>query len=55
MASVELLFEGDKRCEALLGAIKSTVYERGLGLPLPSVVGVLELAKIEILKEQDDE
>ena len=43
--TVEKLFIGDPRCEALLEAVLSVLYERGDGMPIPAVLGVLELAK----------
>lgn len=47
------LFEGDPRCASLLEAVLDTVYERGDKLPLPSVLGVLEMAKLLILEAQN--
>lgn len=44
------LFEGDKRCAALLTALEETLYERGKGIPLPSVLGVIDLLKISMLE-----
>lgn len=52
--SVEKLFEGDQRCEVLLEAVLTTVYERGKGLPIPSVIGILELAKLSIIKDAEN-
>lgn len=49
--SVTKLFEGDQRCESLLDAVLATLYERGKGLPIPSVLGVLELAKQQIIED----
>lgn len=47
------LFGGaDPRCEALLQALKTLVYERGSGLPVPSILGVLRILEHEILEEQ---
>ncbi len=43
------LFEGDKRLETLLDALLEVVYERGNGLPTPSVLGVVKLLEHEII------
>lgn len=48
-----ILFGGaDPRCEALLHAIKDIIYERGSGLPIPSILGVLRIIEHEIVREQ---
>ena len=49
--AVENLFQGDERCETLCQEVLKVVYERGEGLPLPSVIGVLEIVKKEIMDE----
>ncbi|UMO76008.1 hypothetical protein [Planktothrix phage Pra-JY27] len=43
----------DMRCETLLQALKSLIYERGAGLPIPSIIGTLRILEHEILKEQE--
>ena len=48
----ESLYEGDQRMETLLQALKKEIYERCAGIPIPSIVGVLEILKLEILDEQ---
>ena len=50
---VEKLFEGDERMETLLQSVKEEIYKRGVGIPIPSIIGVLEIIKMEILKEQE--
>lgn len=45
---IEQLFIGDPRCEVLLDALREVMYERGKGLPIPSVLGVLEILKDEV-------
>ena len=47
------LFQGDMRCETLFQALKDVIYERGDSLPVPSIVGVIELVKLEIIQEQE--
>lgn len=37
--------DGDRRCETLLNALEDTVYERGQGLSMPAVIGVIDLLK----------
>ena len=44
----------DPRCETLLHALKAMVYERGSGIPVPSIIGVIRLLEFEIMKEQSD-
>ena len=39
--------------QRLVDAIKSAVYENGAGLSVTEAIGALELAKHEILQEQD--
>lgn len=52
MSNIIKLSEGDLRCESLLEALKAVVYERGVDMPIPSIIGILELLKFEIIKEQ---
>ena len=49
---VNKLFEGDPRCEQLLNALEELIYERGGGVPIPLIIGVLELLKLKILEDQ---
>jgi hypothetical protein len=42
----------DLRCETLLQALRDVVYERGEGVPFPSVVGVIRLLEYMIMEEQ---
>lgn len=53
--SVEKLFDGDQRLESLAQFLIKEIYERAHGLPIPSVVGVLEIVKQRIMKDSDDE
>ncbi len=48
------LFEGDMRLENLLQALKSEVYKRCEGLPVPAIIGVIEILKLTIIREQED-
>jgi len=48
------LFEGDKRLETLYEAIEAVVYERGKGLPIPAILGTLELVKQGIFEGLND-
>ncbi len=50
MGDVVNMFVGDERFSSLTVAILDTVYERGTGLPLPAVIGCLEIVKAQILK-----
>lgn len=46
---VEPLFIGDMRCDTLFKAVREVLYERGNGLPVPSVLGVLDLLKHDVI------
>lgn len=51
--TVKHIFGGaDLRCEELRKAVKELIYERGSGIPVPSIIGVLEIIKLEIYEEQ---
>lgn len=52
MVDVIKLHEGDERCETLLQALKDLIYERAIGMPMPLIIGTIELMKHEIIKEQ---
>ncbi len=52
---IEKLFEGEKRCETLLDAILEVIYERGEGLPIPQIIGVIELCKHSIIKKVEED
>ncbi len=52
---------GDLRLSTFAGAILDLVYDRGEGLPLPSVIGVLriisaslEVDALELVRKGDD-
>lgn len=45
------LFDGDQKLEALTEAVIELVYERGEGCSVPSILGVLDLVKIQIIKD----
>lgn len=45
MSDVTNLRIGDARLENLLQAVIDLLHERGEGLPIPSLLGVLDLAK----------
>jgi hypothetical protein len=49
--TVERLFNGEKRYETILDAILEIVYERGEGLPIPTIIGILELCKCQIINK----
>lgn len=51
MTNIHNLFVGDPRAVALLEAITSVVYERGVDMPIPTILGVIELVKIQIINE----
>jgi hypothetical protein len=43
----------DPRCEALLQALLEVLYERGIGLPIPSILGVLRLIEDRVIKDAE--
>lgn len=51
MKKVEDLYYGDMRCETLLQAIRDLIYERGERLPVPAIIGILELLKLQLRDE----
>lgn len=51
MSNVIELYTGDKRLESLHLAIIALIYERGDGLPLPAVIGVIRLVELDILAD----
>jgi hypothetical protein len=46
------LYEGDERLETLLQALKKEIYERANGVPIPTIIGLLEVLKFVIIEEQ---
>lgn len=51
-AEVVSLFAGaDPRCQILIDALHTVVHERGRGLPIPSILGVLRLLEHTIITE----
>lgn len=44
------LFDGDRRCRTLLDSLAEVLYERAEGIPLPSVLGVIELLKLDVIE-----
>lgn len=52
--NVHKLHEVDARYEQLLGALSDVLYERGEGVPVASVVGLLEILKMKVLKDNID-
>jgi hypothetical protein len=45
------LFKGDPRCQTLCDALLDLIYERGRGLPLPLILGVLRLVEHSLIDE----
>ncbi len=50
---IEAFGGGDPRCETLLQALLEALYERGKGLPIPLVIGVLRLAEHRVIRDQE--
>lgn len=53
MDNVKKLFEGDMRCEAMVEHIIDLLYEEAYGMPIPTIIGILELTKLRIIKEAE--
>lgn len=43
--NIEFLYHGDKHADALYCALESTLQERGQGMSVPTLLGVIELLK----------
>ena len=52
MSNVEKLFDGDQRAGTLVTALEDVIYERGQGVPISTIVGVLDILKFKFLNEQ---
>mgnify|MGYP001809780850 CR=1 FL=1 len=50
-AKVISLHYGDKRCATLFEALHDVLHERGEGIPVPAIVGVLELLKVQVISD----
>ncbi len=49
---IKELFNGaDMRCEELLKAMEAIIYERGEGIPIPSIIGTIEILKSKIMED----
>jgi hypothetical protein len=46
---------GDARAVTLLDALYDVLQERGNGIPIPTVIGVIELLKTMVLSEALDD
>lgn len=44
------LHSQDPRHQVLFDALAAVAYERGHGLPVSTVIGIIEMLKIEIIK-----
>ena len=49
-APVVSLHTGDQRLQTLLDALAEVLYERGQGLPLPSILGIIRLLEHEVIE-----
>lgn len=52
---IALLFESDQRCVTLFQSILDLIYERGVGLPFPAVLGVMRLVEEQLIKDHTDD
>lgn len=51
MSNIEQLFYGDPRLESICDEILEVLYRRANGVSIPAVVGILELAKQQIIND----
>lgn len=51
MNNVEKLFIGDPRGEVIVQAIVDLLHERADGMPIPMILGLLDIAKQQILED----
>lgn len=49
--NIEPLYYGNKKCDALIDAILEVIYERGSGMEFPMVLGILDLAKQQLIED----
>ena len=54
MSELQILPTKNYRCERLVNAIKDAIYSNAVGMSLTEVLGALEIAKIEMYKEQKE-
>lgn len=52
MTKVLQLHDGDLRCQALIDALEEVVLDRGRGMPIPSILGVLRLLEHQIISSE---
>ncbi len=55
LTEVVKLFPGDKAAETLTMAILELLYDRGDGMPIPTILGVLEIVKDVVKASAYDE
>ena len=55
MTNTEQLFEGDKRCEVIIEHIIDLLYEEARGMPIPTILGILDLTHRRIIQEAEEE
>lgn len=46
---------GDLRAATLLEELEKVVYSRGNGIPIPTIIGVLELLKFNLIVDSIDD
>jgi len=51
MSVEKLAGGGDLRAATLLESLEDVIYERGKGMPIPTIIGVLEILKIDLMKK----
>lgn len=54
MSKVIDMYGGDQRLQSLYNDLISFVHKRADGLPIPPIIGVLRLLKLEIVDSTDD-
>lgn len=55
MSNIVKLYEGNQKLETAADALLEVIYERLDGEPIPTVLGVLELVKADVLQNAMEE
>lgn len=54
MSNVVKFTDGDPRIENLMSALEEVIYERGQGLQFATIIGAVDLLKLQLLDTQKE-
>lgn len=54
MADIIKFAQGDPRIDNLMKALEDVVYERGQGLQFATIIGTIDLLKLQLLDNQKE-